>query len=51
MKKKLSISLLPGDGIGKEISVEALKVLKWFNNKTSLEINIHEEFNQIDSSA
>ena len=43
MNNVFNISLLPGDGIGKEISVEALKVLKWFNNKTSLEINIHEE--------
>ena len=29
MKKKLSISLLPGDGIGQEISVEAKKILNW----------------------
>ena len=36
MNNVFNISLLPGDGIGQEISVEALKVLKWFNNKTEL---------------
>ena len=43
MKKKINISLLPGDGIGKEISVEAKKVLKWISNETQFEIKINEE--------
>ena len=43
MNKTLNISLLPGDGIGQEISTEASKVLKWFNEKTDLKINIKEE--------
>ena len=43
MNKTLNISLLPGDGIGQEISSEASKVLEWFNEKTDLKINIKEE--------
>ena len=33
MNKVYNISLLPGDGIGEEISIEAKKVLDWFNEK------------------
>ena len=44
MNKVYNISLLPGDGIGEEISIEAKKVLDWFNEKTNTEIKIKEEF-------
>ena len=38
MNKIYNVSLLPGDGIGQEISTEASKVLEWFNEKTDLKI-------------
>ena len=40
MSKTKNVSLLPGDGIGQEISIEATKVLEWFNNYSDLDINI-----------
>ncbi len=43
MKKKLKISLLPGDGIGQEISIEAKKVLTWLVKKIDLDIELNEE--------
>ena len=43
MSNVFNISLLPGDGIGQEISVEALKILGWFGENTDLKINVKEE--------
>ena len=43
MNKSFNVSLLPGDGIGKEISAEASKVLEWFNQNSELKINLKEE--------
>ena len=43
MSKTKNVSLLPGDGIGQEISIEATKVLEWFNNYSDLDINIKED--------
>ena len=43
MNNVFNISLLPGDGIGQEISVEALKILEWFSENTDLKINVNEE--------
>ena len=43
MNNVFNISLLPGDGIGQEISVEALKILEWFSENTDLKINVKEE--------
>ena len=39
MKKKFSISLLPGDCIGQEISIEAKKILNWIDQNTELELD------------
>ena len=36
--EKKKISLLPGDGIGKEISVEAKKILNWINENTDIDL-------------
>ena len=43
MKKKYIISLLPGDGIGQEISKEALKIINWLSKNTDLKFEINEE--------
>ena len=43
MKKKFSISLLPGDGIGQEITVEAKKILNWVDQNTDLDLDCFEE--------
>ncbi len=43
MKKDLNISLLPGDGIGKEISNQALKILEWISKKFDFNLNLTEE--------
>ncbi len=43
MNKKFNISLLPGDGIGQEISVEAKKVLNWFDKFSDLSFIIDED--------
>ena len=43
MNQKFSISLLPGDGIGQEISEEAKKVLNWFDNFSDLSILVQED--------
>ncbi len=42
MKKKIHIALLPGDGIGKEISIEARKILNWINENTNINIECNE---------
>ena len=43
MKKKISISLLPGDGIGQEITLEAKKILNWADQNTDLDLDCFEE--------
>ena len=43
MKKKFSISLLPGDGIGQEIIIEAKKILNWVDQNTDLDLDCFEE--------
>ena len=43
MKKKYNISLLPGDGIGQEISLEAKKIINFFSQKKNLNIELNEE--------
>lgn len=43
MNKKFKISLLPGDGIGQEISKEAKKVLNWFDKFSDLSFIIDED--------
>ena len=43
MSKKFTISLLPGDGIGQEISKEAVKILKWVSSNTDYKLDITEE--------
>ena len=42
MRQKISISILPGDGIGKEISVEARKILNWINQNSKYDISCDE---------
>tara|TARA_B100000989_G_scaffold298353_1_gene287232 strand:- start:1029 stop:2132 length:1104 start_codon:yes stop_codon:yes gene_type:complete len=37
------ILLLPGDGIGYEISQEAKKIFSWFNDNTSIKFEVEEE--------
>ena len=36
MEKKYNISLLPGDGIGQEISLEAKKIIDFFSQKKKI---------------
>ena len=43
MKKKLNISILPGDGIGQEISEEAIKVINWISQQFNLNIELTTE--------
>ena len=43
MNKSINIALLPGDGIGKEISVESKKIMNWINNKTDIKVDVIEE--------
>ncbi len=43
MNRKYIISLLPGDGIGQEISKEALKIINWLSKNTDLQFEINEE--------
>ena len=38
----MRILVLPGDGIGAEVCAEALRVLDWFGNSFSLDLNIEE---------
>ena len=44
MKKNLNISILPGVGIGKEISQEAMKIINWASKKFDLSIKLKEEY-------
>jgi len=41
--KKRKILLLPGDGIGPEVIVEVIKIIKWFNKNRSLDFEIDED--------
>ena len=41
--KKRKILLLPGDGIGPEVIREVKKIIKWFNDKKSLDFEIDED--------
>ena len=43
MDKKFQISLLPGDGIGQEISLEAIKILQWISRYTDYKLDIKED--------
>jgi len=40
--KKRKILLLPGDGIGPEVTNEVKKIIEWFNKKKSLDFQIEE---------
>ena len=39
-----NISILPGDGIGKEISKEARKLIDWISSNAIFNINLVEEY-------
>jgi len=39
-----NISILPGDGIGKEIAKEARKLIDWISSKATFNINLDEEY-------
>ena len=41
--KKRKVLLLPGDGIGPEVTAEVKKVINWFNDKKSLDFEIDED--------
>ena len=41
--KKRKILLLPGDGIGPEVIGEVKKIIKWFNDKKSLDFEMDED--------
>ena len=41
--KKRKILLLPGDGIGPEVTTEVKKIIVWFNKKKSLDFEIEED--------
>ena len=41
--KKRKILLLPGDGIGPEVTGEVKKIINWFNEKKSLDFEIDED--------
>ena len=43
MNNKFNIILLPGDGIGQEISKEAKKILNWIDSKTRINFEISED--------
>ena len=43
MNKTYNISLLPGDGIGQEISLEAKKIIDFLSKKKNLKIDLTEE--------
>ena len=42
MAKKLKVVVLPGDGIGPEVTIEAVKVLKAVEDKISVEFELIE---------
>ena len=41
--KNRKILLLPGDGVGPEVIGEGRKIIKWFNNKKSLDFKVEED--------
>ena len=41
--KKRKILLLPGDGVGPEVVNEVKKIIKWLNQKKSLDFQIEED--------
>ena len=41
--KKRKILLLPGDGIGPEVTGEVKKIINWFNDNKSLDFEIDED--------
>ena len=41
--KKRRILLLPGDGIGPEVTAEVRKIIEWLNKNRSLDFEIHED--------
>ena len=41
--KKRKILLLPGDGVGPEVTNEVKKIITWFNSKKSLDFEIDED--------
>ncbi|PHZ84116.1 3-isopropylmalate dehydrogenase [Paremcibacter congregatus] len=43
MRKELSLLMLPGDGIGPEIMIEARRVIDWLAENRSLKITVHED--------
>ncbi len=43
MKNKFNIILLPGDGIGQEISSQAKKILNWIDSKTKINFEVSED--------
>ena len=43
MKNKFNIILLPGDGIGQEISSQAKKILNWIDSKTKINLEVSED--------
>ena len=44
MRKKIKIIVLPGDGIGTEISNQALKIINWANDNFEYEIDVSEDY-------
>ncbi len=44
MNKSIEIFLLPGDGIGKEISEQAKKLINWFDKNTEFKFSVSEGF-------
>lgn len=43
MTKKFSLLILPGDGIGPEITAEQRKIIAWYEAKRSVSFDIHED--------
>ena len=41
--KKRKVLLLPGDGIGPEVTGEVKKIINWFNDNKSLDFEIDED--------
>jgi 3-isopropylmalate dehydrogenase len=37
------VMIVPGDGIGREVTAQAVRVLEWFGNKRGLDCNIHHD--------
>ena len=43
MEKTYNIALLPGDGIGKEISIQAKRIINFLSKKNQLHVNLSDE--------